>query len=298
MDRQAIQRDYDELHQRVLAVWGESSVSRLSGIWAGGTWAVHLDSMLVRIPVPMAGKVVVDFGTKFGFVSPMIHRMGAARFIGTEGLDRFVEIASGLFPGDTFVKVEDGYVPLQPESVDLVIVNEVISHIALRDLPIVYQEIARILKVGGGVFISDGNNHMCPEYINGHLKNLHHAKEFGPDDGPYGMSFKTQRANMIRKVFPALSAAEIENLALNTAGLDGDRIVATANDYVETGSFIRRPLRKGVTPTYVDSGIVEERPFYPQGVMYELMTHGIRCDDMNAGLPVSANFQIYGTKVS
>jgi hypothetical protein len=173
-------------------------------------------------------------------------------------------------------------VPLQPESADLAIMNEVISHIHPSYLPVVYSEMARILTPGGILFISDGNNLGNPEYASSHLYPLYEALENGPDGTRVGdvqvqSCFINQRKRIIQVRHPDMSIDEVDYLARNTSGLFGDYLDEVIDCFAIKGDLVRRPYRKGSAPVYPDSGQVEENGFYPEGVVFDLVRTGFDC---------------------
>jgi SAM-dependent methyltransferase len=255
-----------------------------STYWYKGGWEVFKNSVLTFIPISLKEKIVVDFGCKYGHAFPLFFAAGASKVIGLDALDRLLDggryIYSDYGERVQFARCDDGFVPLQPEMVDLVILNEVISHINPTILPRIYSEIGRILKVGGMVFISDYNNYRNQSY-GLELIDIYDSIENGPDgklwQGNPIYSFVTQRKNLIRKLCPDIEADKLEFLAKNTSGLYGDWLIREIERYQQTGELICRPYRRGISPTYPDSGIVEERAFYPEQIEYDLREYGFDC---------------------
>lgn len=258
--------------------------------WQQGKWKNYLDHLLRRIPVRIEGKTVVDFGCRYGLLFPLLLELGAKQVIGIEELELYLEPGKQLFSkiGEKvkFLSSEQGYLPLQPESIDLVIMNEVISHINPTILPVVYLEIARILVEGGLLFISDGNNLGFEPYLSEHLVPLYEALENGPDGSQVGdvnvqRCFLNQRKDFIKQRYPELPENQNQFLAENTSGLFGTYLDTVIERFVKTGELIRRPHRKGTPPIYPDWGQVEERGFYPEQVAYELKSYGFVCEILN-----------------
>lgn len=249
-----------------------------------GGWQMYQNYVIDRIPVDLTGKVVVDFGCKFGHLTPLLVARNVESVVNIDVVDEYLELGDEVFgklyPNVSFVKSDQGYVPLQPKRVHVVIMNEVISHISGTLLETVYMEIGRILSVGGLVFISDGNNLSYPGYFNGRLIRLYDLWENGPDgskmDGDeVTKSYLTLRRETIQRRHPGLDQERVEYLAKNTSGLFGDYLLKTIDRYVETGDLIRRPYRRGVCPTNPDpSGAVMERGFDPAEVEHALRRHG------------------------
>lgn len=247
-------------------------------------WKVYLD-LLEGIPTSFEGKTIVDFGCKYGHVLPLFLSLGAGRAVGIDVEPKYVEggraVLEKIYSDKVEIKLSDmGLIPLGPDTVDFVFVNEVISHINPMYLDIVYSEIARILKIGGVVFISDGNNRANPEVFQ-KLKTFWELYEFGPDGVKTDRdtvikSYLTLRKEIIASHYPDLPPDKINFLALNTSGLFGDRLLKVIDDYVRTGELIRRPYRKGTCPTNpIASGVMIERSFHPLQVEMSLSEYGI-----------------------
>lgn len=79
----------------------------------------------------------------------MLTALGVERYIGVEGHVGYVEAAREVYaaaelPGE-FVFCEQGYVPMSPESADIVLMREAVSHVNSAHLDTVFREVARIL---------------------------------------------------------------------------------------------------------------------------------------------------------
>jgi len=257
----------------------------ISQEWSQGIWKMYW-ALLEKVKTGFEGKSVVDFGCKYGHLLPMLVAQGAKEAIGIDAEDSYVEAGQAVFeilyPNVRILKSEFGYIPLQPETIDIIVANEVISHINPGYLETVYVEFARILKPGGILLISDGNNLENKQCL-GTLLPFYEAWENGPD----GMktdrdtvveSYLTRRKKIIKAHHPDLEPACVEELALNTSGLFGDFLLRVIDEYVRSGELIRRPYRRGVCPTNPGStGVVIERGFFPLQVEMSLASYGIDC---------------------
>jgi SAM-dependent methyltransferase len=253
--------------------------------WQQGLWKTYWH-LLDLAPFTLKGKVAVDFGCKYGHLLPLLISMEVDQAIAIDVEDTYLDagrmVFEKLYPSVRFLKSDQGYIPLQPETVDFVLVNEVISHINPSYLETFYAEIARILRRKGVVLISDGNDlekARCRE----RLVSLYESWENGPDGTKTDRdtvteSYLTTRKNMIRARYPDLDLLQADYLATNTSGLFGDYLIRTIDDYVKTGELIRRPYRRGIPPTNPNfSGVVMERGFYPHQIKISLENYGLRC---------------------
>jgi SAM-dependent methyltransferase len=247
-------------------------------IWKSYQW------LLDMVPKSIEGSDVVDIGCKYGHTMPLFFSQGARSAIGVDVVDEYLQAATSfvgaVYPRARFVKSEQGYLPIESDSVDIVLINEVISHVHPVYLPNLFSEIGRVLRIGGYVLISDGNNIANAECRND-LIDVYDAWENGPDGRKTGRDvvedcFLDLRRRRIRSWYPDLAADRLEYAALNTSGLFGDYFRKTVDRYVSGQEFIARPYRRGDCPTNPsDEGAVMEFGFYPQQVEMALAMYGI-----------------------
>lgn len=266
--------------------------------WQSKGWHVYHDYVVRHLPSSPQGKIVLDFGCGHGLLAPILLTFGAEGVIGLDVIPDLPAVRT-LFDGFpmSFVEPEDGYVPLQPETVDIVIMNEVISHVPIEHLPVVYNEMWRVLKHGGCLFISDGNGIHSAKYEAQTLRPLYAALENGPDGTTVGgppfpvtvqRCFLSQRMDLIQKWHPHLKADVVTCLARDTSGLHTDFLRKTVDRFIETGELIRRPYQPGFVATVPTTGGVEERGFYPQQVAFDLMARGFSTRTDSQGSRVTA----------
>jgi SAM-dependent methyltransferase len=247
-------------------------------IWK--SYAYLLDS----VPARLEGGVAVDIGCKYGHVMPLFLARGARAAIGVDVVEEYLAVArrvvGAIYPPASFLKSKAGYLPIESGSVSFVLLNEVISHVNPMYLPNLYFEVARILRPGGHLVISDGNNIANPD-CRRDLTDVYDAWENGPSgrktsrdvvDG----AFVDIRRRLIRERHRALSDAEVDYLARNTSGLFGDYLAETVDRYVAGGGFVARPYRHGICPTSpLDGGAVMEFGYHPKQVVMTLAAFGI-----------------------
>ena len=249
----------------------------------GELWRDYV-SVLAAAP-SFAGGVVVDIGCKYGHALPLFEVMGATRCIGVDVDDDYLRVGSSAFDAigfpAQFLKSDEGYLPIDSESVDFVLVNEVISHVNPAYLDTLYAEISRVLKVGGAILISDGNNRANASCV-ADLHQLFLAWENGPAGTSTGRdvvsaSFRERRRDIISRLHPQLAGTEIDYLANNTSGLFGNRLTTEVEKYLRKDGWVERPYRPGLCPTNPSSGgMVMERAFHPVQVELTLAEFGIR----------------------
>lgn len=287
VDETLLQDKYDHIMEFCQKEGMNSDVMLQTTTFQKGGWRSY-KHVLERIPLDLEGKVFADLGCKYGLLFPLLFQYKIKKAIGIEGLEELIQVARQIYSVANenepveFVLCKDGYLPLQPETVDVVLANEVISHVNPIFLSTLFLEIGRILKTGGVLFISDGNNLSCPGYFEDRLLPLYDALENGPDGArveelTIQRCIMNQRKDIIIRRHPGIPEEQVDFLARNTFGLWGDRLDEVADQFILTGELIRRPCRRGIAPTYPTrtwAGEVEEKGFYPERVMLELMEYG------------------------
>lgn len=241
--------------------------------------------VVLDIMPSVAGGVVVDLGCKFGHTLPLFHSMGAVTCLGVDVEQTYLTFGNSMleaieFPGKLLAS-DEGYLPIESETVDFVLLNEVISHINPSYLETIYAEASRILKVGGYILIADGNNRANPSCV-ADLRKLFAAWELGPKGTNTGRDivsepFFARRKEIIAQLHPELPAKELEYLAQNTAGLFGDRLVTEVKKYLCRDGWAERPYRPGICPMNPGpGGVVMERALHPIQVELSLAEYGIK----------------------
>ena len=157
--------------------------------------------------------------------------------------------------------------------------NEVISHVNPSFLDTVWREMARILRPGGMLFISDGNNRANLE-VQAVLPELYDKWENGPDGVRTDRdvvedNFLGRRAKIVAERCPEMTAKQVEFVAVNTSGLFGDVLLDTIERYRTTGELVLRPFQKGMCPVNpTGSGVVMERAIHPIQLELALAEYG------------------------
>lgn len=300
---------YKMIHRRAAA--DSTSSERFlyfSKRFADGDWE-RFKTRLAAFTRSLSGAVFVDYGSKFGHLAPLLASQGAAKIycldVYAPFLDEGAKFISPLCPVE-FRQTQSALVDLPSQSVDFILVNEVISHINPEFLENFYAETARILKPGGEVLISDGNN---LAHLPTRLKLIKHYElcENGPmPNEPDAPCFRDVRAELIREGFPAMDADRVAYLARNTSGLWGDRLTDAVERFLSGGIFVERPYRPGTCPTRPRTGVVEERGFFPEEIERSFARQGVEAIQVRKGKPVttpegrakSTNFTILGTKLA
>lgn len=300
-----IEAEYQTLYDDARSKGATEKFTRFSQRCATGHWRDYVGKFdfFTR---SLKGAVFVDFGCKFGHITPILKQLGVDQVysvdVDPEHLDQGAKFIGQRY-GSIYVESQDCMVNIPSNVADMILVNEVISHINPAILDTFYQEMCRILKPGGEIIISDGNNYAnfntYSDLIDWYLLWEHgKSKEFGDKN------YSTSRRAIVRKAVPGLTNLALDAIAENTAGLWGEKLIAAARGY-EQGAFQPRPIRVGVSPTHPTIGVVMERGFFPVEVELALRRYGVDTLQLLRGKPITdgtqrgatKNFTIRGTKV-
>src|SRR5689334_12297643 len=272
-----MQEIYSELLQLGRDGGAGSKFIRMSERYADGGWQGAVKKADGLFSRPFNGGTVLDFGSKFGHLAPVLKSMGAGQVVNVDVDDEYLrdgERFIGEVTGARFVKSDDCHLDLESESVDFVLMKEVISHINPALLFTCFQEVARVMQPGAELVVSDGNNLDRPE-VREDLMSKWCEWEHGASR-ELGSNYQTMRGRMIAKAFPDLPPERVDYFARNTSGLHTDRLIATVRRAVEQNTFVERPHRKGQLPVHPGYGTVMERGFNAQWVIGALAEHGLR----------------------
>lgn len=233
--------------------------------------------------VDVRGKTVLDAGCGFGRVALVLAAMGAEKVFGvditTRRLSTFQQIICDLQMEQTLVAEyksadDTGY----PDGMfDLVLSIEAISH--YNDVDAFFREAARVLKPGGVLLISDGNNGRNPRIAN-FTKQVWNRFENGPAGEVHGhvvaQSYRQIRRDIIAEHFPSLSGEEVDELARRTSYMNKEQVIQAAQDYLATRTLpdsLYDPNRCPVDPR---TGAVIERLFDPFELARYMQPFGFR----------------------
>ncbi len=145
--------------------------------------------------------------------------------------------------------------PYESQQFDVVLLIEVLSHVIFSDMPTFVREMVRVLRPGGFLYISDGNNARswkrrwenyriwerfdqgpstrAGETVSGHIVNV-----------PYVVT----RRSIALQTVPTLSPEEAEMIAARTFRFNAEEVRNAARHYATTGELPDSPFLRGVCP--------------------------------------------------
>lgn len=259
-----------------------------TAIWQQGYWQRIYQDLVCSGAVERISKAsVMDVGSKYGHMTPLLVSLGAAEVLCVDVEDEYLSVGrqhfQKLYGNVSFSKSDRGFIAIQPDRADVVLSIEILSHANLRFTEVIYSEYARILKMGGMLVLADGNNLAQADYFNERLVDLYEKWENGPDgviveNTRLDECFRSIRKRIIKEHCPVLDAERLDYLATNTSGLFGTILMEVVEHYMLTGELIRRPYRRGICPTNpIASGVHMEKGLFPDEVMLALSIYGITC---------------------
>jgi ubiquinone/menaquinone biosynthesis C-methylase UbiE len=218
-----------------------------------------------------SGHRILDAGCGFGLSLVVYGLYGATNVSGID-VDASAVACSerykSVLPGDLSRRLQlqvgdAATLPYRDESFDIVTSMEAISH--LVDVDGALLEFHRVLRPGGTLIISDGNNGLNPRYAR-MIHRLWEAAENGPGGqqiGPHrvGTPYKERRQEIIQEHAPSLSDEEARKLAAATFGFVTSEIVSAVERYERDG-VLPTPRARGSVPVDPD-GATHERLFNP-----------------------------------
>jgi SAM-dependent methyltransferase len=168
--------------------------------------------------------------------------------------------------------------PYPDATFDILLSYEAISH--YNDVAGFLNEAWRVLKPGGVLMISDGNNGLNP-LIRYRTRRLWEAAENGPEGRVVcghrvGKTYVRARAEMLRSRFPQLDESTIDMLARRTSGLFQSQVIAEGQRFVAEGVLPAREYRSGELSVDPADGEVMERLFNPFALARQMRAVGFR----------------------
>jgi SAM-dependent methyltransferase len=237
---------------------------------------------LLELVDGVRGKDVLDAGSGFGAVSHVLASWGARRVYSIEVHAPMVA-SHRLVRRQHFANLEQVHqlrgtvsaIPLRDQSVDLVISIEAVSH--YYDVARFLDECARVLRPGGHLLISDGNNGANPKVREATI-GLWERFELGPH-GPHmghviSETMIDRRERFLRERYPQLDAARVQALARVTSGTGPDELARAIDLHLAGGPAPNRPYVRGTCPRDPHWGYWVEWLFDPRGLVMELTNRG------------------------
>jgi len=267
-----------------LDVWPYSSGAPCTGqVGASKFVRFHLD-LLHQARVELQGRTVLDVGSGFGFALLVCVLFGAERAEGLEFVDETAQAVVrylGSMSDDIAARIrvrqgDAAEMPYPDCAFDVLLSIEAISH--YLDVPAFVAEAARVLKPGGVLIISDGNNGSNP-HVRRKTEDIWEAFERAPTGTrihghTVQQSYQDQRHQAVLTAFPELGEKALA-IAQNTAGFTFTETLEVARVLLRHGQMPERPYHRGELAIDAE-GMAMERLFKPFTLARELERCGFQ----------------------
>lgn len=113
----------------------------------------------------LKGKILLDVGSSNGLLTSKLLQHGLKEIYGVEPNKSAVDFARNKISKATFFQSTADKIPLGNSKVDIVTLFDVIEHVPQNSENEVFEEIARVLKKGGVLFLSTPNNNPLTNFL-------------------------------------------------------------------------------------------------------------------------------------
>jgi SAM-dependent methyltransferase len=249
---------------------------------AGSRSYLRHKAQMVSLLGGVEGKVVADIGSGFGVIANLMAFWGARAVYAVDRsrprLTSHARLLRTAFRGLDQVHPMLGSadaLPLDDASVDALFSNEAISHYA--DVDGFLDECARVMRPGGRLIISDGNNGANP-WVRTWTEGLWERCENGPG-GSYGthtldVCYRERREGILRRRFPGLPPERLTELARATSGLSSPALEDAVAAHLAGGPAPASYFRRDRVPVAPETGTVMERLFDPPALAADIARRG------------------------
>ena len=262
--------------------WFYSYCGRLRSSDGAAKYVRHVLDLLNLAERDVRGARVLDAGCGFGMTTLLCGLLGAAEAHGIDVHQGMLDTARAylpLLPANLAARVgvtrgDVSCMPCPAESYDVVLSIEAVSHYLFVEKFLA--EAWRVLKPGGVLIVSDGNNGLNP-LVRRRAYHMWEAFEKGPVGahlaGHTAQCYREMRREFIDQHFPGLTEAEASALTEHTFAMTFDEVREACERYVSDGLMPGRTFRRGV-PAIDPAGAAIERLFDPNALGDEMAKRG------------------------
>jgi len=241
------------------------------------------------------GKTILEVGSGHGFTCVYFALLGAQEVHGVDVMPSAIEVAEEVrrrvdpnLPVIFRLADASRGLPYADATFDAVLLIETLSHVVLADLGGFLRELLRVLKIGGVLYLSDGNN--ARSWWR-RRQNYRIWKRF--DQGPptrgeetvhshqIGTPYAVLRRQIALNAVPSLSEGEAARIAERTFRFTQTEVGDAARRYATSGEWPSSPFRRGVCPIDPVHGMYIEQLIDPSKVRHHL--RGAGCDEVYCG---------------
>jgi len=228
------------------------------------------------------GRTLIDAGCGAGALSILLSLMGAKKVYAVDYLaDQIAQARFAIRAAGTdnveLVQSDVASLDLPAESIDGIFSIEGISH--YRHYPSFLEMAARVLKHGGFLVVSDGNNSASP-ILRRRTQRIWDAFENCPDGlSIYGHEkgdtcYLAARMEIIRSAFPQLEPEQVRQFAGYTFGYSKASTIAAVKQFMTGDYSLRSEYGPGKCPFDPESDCYMEALIHPGRLVRELRQYG------------------------
>jgi SAM-dependent methyltransferase len=243
-----------------------------------------LASVVISRELSMKGKRILDVGCGLGLRLICLALAGAREAIGidiSEVMTKEFRTLLREFPRLKIEVVKGDFLTADfpPDSFDVVIVQEAISHI--RDTHLLLDKARRVLHPGGTLYVSDCNNDL---YLPSRIRNRRLWREsesvpISERESRYWREFDKLnsfqgRMKIIRRRYPRLDEKTLVLIARKTQGMYGEEITKATEEFMTTGKISHKVSFRYRNPF---TGEFPELGINPLRLARDMKRRGFKC---------------------
>ena len=241
------------------------------------------------------GKAILEVGSGHGFTCVLFALLGAREVHGIDVVPSAVHVAEEVKrrvdPDLPVVfRLADAArgLPYDDAAFDVLLLVEVLSHVVMPELGAFLRELVRVLRPGGLLYLSDGNNARSWWRRRQNYRIWERFDQGPPTQGDetvychrVGTPYVAMRRAIALKAVASLSEAEGERIAARTFGFTEAEVGDAARRYAQSGEWPDSPFRRRVCPIEPVQRVYIEQLIDPLEVRRHL--NGAGCEEVYCG---------------
>ncbi len=241
------------------------------------------------------GKTILEVGSGHGFTCTFFALLGAREVHGMDVMPSAIQVAEEVkrrvdpsLPVNFRMADAARGLPYDDAAFDVVLLIETLSHVVMADLGAFLREIVRVVRPGGLLYLSDGNNARSGRRRRQNYRIWERFDQGPPTQGGetvyshrIGTPYTSLRRQMALKAVPSLSEMEAGRIAERTFRFTETAVGEAARRYAFLGEWPSSPFRRRVCPIDPVHGMYIEQLIDPLEVRRQLNSAG--CDEVYCG---------------